>query len=361
MQTTSFTDVTSNTFLFNMIAHGVELKDLEGLALANKNYKKILPQKNPLWAYTKNWHTIGMPTSNYSNWIGLHWVWNPDILEGYEVPVDIWKTIFLANDIGAATALLDCDALEQIPEPTQNHYHEYETSHNAVELEELAIVQSSEMLKLLSTKLYLAERMQWNNGDDCSRHRSYGPGPSDCSYYGRCWHIPGFNLDFYNIKLYIFAEEAGRGPQMLAMLHQLGFTNRQIAESIENIDPGWLQIEPENLMCDRFFSTFDYDDPVMQELQHVSLLCNFNWEHQFTLMTNIQPFHIMAAGYDVKDEDKVLNCFIDFMDYDLVTRNEEGGEEDLTVLQIVYKTRPLNRKLLVVLNKKKHNNSIFLI
>jgi len=362
MQATTLADVTDNNFLFNIIAHQIELKDLQGLALTTQTYRTALPHSHPLWRYTLDWHTMDMPTSNREDLQGPQWVWNADLREAYQVPRDLWKTIFMSNDIAAATSLLKCDALMEIPEPDEDEGEYYYTSHNAVQVHELAWVQTVEMLTLLSKELYLEGHMKWKIGDDRSRDPRYGRDTSHCTHCGDCWHNPGFTLDYYSLELYTFAGEVGRGEQMLAMLHQLGCTNRAIAEKIEDIETDDDDEELEDNVCTRFFDIFGDSDPVMQELQQVDLLCRLEWYNPYsTLVSHLHPFHIMAAGYDSDDEDSVLGCFREFMDYDVDTRNEDGGDghDYMTVLEIVYKTRPLNRNLLVILNQMKHNEVVF--
>ena len=73
----------------------------------------------------------------------------------------------------------------------------------------------------------------------------------------------------------------------------------------------------------------------------------------------VYPFHIFAAGYEVQHEKSILALFErHFMHGSIQERNFRNYNEE-TVLEILYRTRPLNRTLLTVLNKKKHNDEFF--
>lgn len=74
----------------------------------------------------------------------------------------------------------------------------------------------------------------------------------------------------------------------------------------------------------------------------------------------MHPFHIMAAGYSVELERNVIKLFEDyFMKLSIYERNLVD-DDGMTVLEILYKTRPLNRSLLSILNRFKHSDRVFL-
>lgn len=334
MQAKTFDDVSDNTVLLNIILKQTTLRDARGLKNVSKKYEALLPSHAPLHKYIIDWHTEDLPALVP---IKQHWYTIDEFV--FSTNYSVWCNIFSDNNLPAA--LLFCKAKSNRKEE------------NWIGVNSLACITSIEMMQIVMKHGLVETR--------CSCQESFRDSTN-----------PGFTLEQHGIRIYVAAVMKNTDGVILPILNELGITNHQLAvqlllaHSPHQSSNLALAMRLLYFLLEETESEDPTDDPVYSLIDSVPVLieyikaCGSSFDVADLDRLAIFPFHILAKGYPAEYEEDVLEIFKQHFLYG-TTEDERNSTDESgdTVLRMLYTTRPLNRNLLVVLNKFGHDDELY--
>lgn len=360
MQALTLDDVSDKPEVFNVVLNKMYLSDLKGLKRSSRKYRRLLPELLPLYRYIQYWHTNMYNTDeafHAEQWYHLDGVC-------FTVTRSAWEEIFGNNDVDAAKRFAKADAIAffaEYLEDLQYGSNALDYLPNAVEIEQLAAVKSLSMMQLMEREMFVE--------------------PAHCKCGFRLFDYEsddedqqGFDLQVEAIRIYaaVIGEGARAMQNMLQLLNRAGVSNHTLA--VQMLTKTTVHDNGNTLFFSRHFinQLYNNDSDLTPDEDPIWAMVNTNdvlveaMELQGSEMDTfnfynieVYPFHNFAAGYEVQHEKAILALFErHFMHGSIDERNFRNYNEE-TVLEILYRTRPLNRTLLTVLNKKKHSDEFF--
>jgi len=328
MQAKTFDDVFDTSSVLSIMLHGLALRDCNDMYRINTSLYNIMPQEYALYQYTTDWHTTSLPASKRPT-AGKHWYQHVTSKNRFEMGENVWRRIFQKDDIAGAKDFFNCFRIYPTDQDSESFAEDHDWHANVIQLSHMTHVRSKGMLELV-----IAES-----------------GNEDSSFYSE------------DEAIYIYAlADSVRRPTLIKIFGEIGITVADLALMIfcHRNPPGEQFID----MFQSSLTTDIDEDPVWTQLTSAHTLSRVELDPESLEYYLLKPFHTMAAGYHLEDENNVLSQFRHkFMDLDLIQRNEQVLSDDCeryqTVLEIVYATRPLNRALLTILNAKKHDTRYF--